>query len=409
MCQSSKRLSGVTPSSGVQVIRGAQEVIEATIELIASAGTPQQGDEILLSFQGEPEVLDKAPTLRQAWWQALRTATDQGWKVTHLLRVSEEPVQILNLAKEIIDNISLRSDYNPYYFHQYGALSPPYDILVVPGQGAMQFFATEQPDYIDSAIYTPDPQFNQITQTLKGYFRQLVAPGKASPLMKMYAKNMVSSYEVIANFELAPGGRFCIQQSFSALTRPESFLREDGKWAQAIKALGADQSRLLALYRQRLKVFKKQLREYLFREICSKRALERLRDYGEYDKDAPNREDVPESIAHLENVIELLRHPDYNFELALVDKSEEHLLPSPAFISKPHAVLLATVPAVEGNPFAQIEMTEPKIVQGFNDYFTYVWNQIKEENKNKEQVIAWLKKQVASLRAQQKEQGLTRD
>jgi hypothetical protein len=404
MHQAKKRLRVDTPSSGLQVFRGAQEVIEVAIELITTAGSPQQGGEILLTFQGVTEIFDKAPMLRQEWWRALRTATEQGWKVTHLRRISEDPVQILAFVEDIIDNISAGSDYNPYYFRQYGALRPPYDILVVPGQGAMQLFATEQPDYVDAAVYTPDPLF---TQTLSGHFRQLLAPSKARPLMKMYTSERLSFYEVITNLELELGGRFCIQPSLSALTRPKSFLSEDGKWAQAIKARSSDPAKLLALYRQRAKAFEKQVGEYLFRDICSKRAVERLRDEGEYDRQGLYLEDVPERIDHLENVINLLALP--NYELALVDESQEHLLPLATFAVKPHAVLLDTVPDVQGNPFAQIEITEPKVVQGFSDYFTYVWNEIKEENRNKDRIIAWLQEQVTYLRARQKDQGLTRN
>lgn len=396
MQQAKKRLRRDKHSKGLQVFRGAQEVIEAAIELLTTAGSPQQDGEILLTFQGTTDVFDKVPTLRQEWWRGIQATAEQGWKVTHLIRISEDPAQLLAFVGDIIDYISARSEYTPYYFHQYGTLSPPYDILVVPEHGAMQLYATDQPDYVDTAVFSPDPLF---AQTLSGHFQQLFAPDKISPLMKMYTSDMLSAYEVITNFELEPGERFLIQPALSALTRPKSFLSEDGRWAQVIKARDSDPTKLLELYRQRVKAFEKQVGEHLFRDICSKRAVERLRDEGEYDRQGLYLEDEQERIDHLENVINLLAHP--NYELALLDETEEHLLPLATFVVKPHAVLLDTYPDVQGNPYAQIEIREPMIVQGFSGYFTYLWNQIKEENKNKDRIIAWLEEEITNIHRHQ--------
>jgi hypothetical protein len=390
--------------SGLQVFRGAQEVIEVAIELITSAGTIKQPGEVLLTFQVAPEAFDNAPALRQELWSAIRTASEQGWKVTHLLRISEDPTKVLTLVGDIIDYMSAESNYIPYYFRQYGTLSAPYDILVVAGKGAMMLLATEQPDYVDTAVYSTDPLF---TQALIGHFQQLFAPDKISPLMKMYTREMFTSYEVITNFELEPGGRFLIQPYLSALTRPKSLFSKDGKWEQALKARGLDSAKMIEFFRQRVKTFEDQLKEYQFRDICSRRALLDLRDNGAYERQGLFKEEPNERIDHLQAVIHLLEQP--NYELAMLDESEEHFLPLATFVAKPHAVLLDTSSVVKGNPYAQIEIREPRVVQGFSAYFTYIWNQIKEENRDKDKIRKWLQDQITYLGEHQENQGLNRN
>jgi hypothetical protein len=103
-----------------------------------------------------------------------------------------------------------------------------------------------------------------------------------------------------------------------------------------------------------------------------------------------------ERIARLKEVIRILKE-NPNYELALVEETEEHLLPKASWEVKPQAVILDALPHTEGNIWAQLEITEPKVVQGFRDYFTYLWNSIKEENRNRDKIIEWLEDQVAYI------------
>jgi hypothetical protein len=393
MYKEKKRFRKGTQAGGFQVFHGAQEVIERVIALIAAAGAPQQEGEILLTFQGAPDVFNKVPRLREDWWCALQTAAEQGWKVTHLIRISDDPDRIFSLAGDIAENIRAGSDYTAYYLRQYGVLSPPYDILVVPGQGAMHLFATEQPDYVDTAVYTTDPAF---TQALSNHFRQLLTPSKVSPLIKMHPAGTWACYEVMRDIELEPGERFLVQHELSAITRPLSWHTEESEWAQAHKAFGIDPSDVVELFSQRAKAFEKQVDVYSFRDIGSKRAVERQRDYGESTMLGVFYKKKEERIARLKEVIRILKE-NPNYELALVEETEEHLLPKASWEVKPQAVILDALPHTEGNIWAQLEITEPKVVQGFRDYFTYLWNSIKEENRNRDKIIEWLEDQVAYI------------
>jgi hypothetical protein len=381
----------------LELLFGPEEVIRRAIELITAGSPSEVGDAILLSFQGATDPFDKAPKLRNKWWRALKTASERGWKIRHVIRLNENARRILTLVGDIIENISAGSDYTPYYFRQYGSLKPPYDILVVPGQGSMQLFATKQPDFVDTAFYTADPL---LTQALSEYFGQLARPSCISPLMKMYpySAGSLAFEEVITRVELQPADRFLVQAHLSALTLPIEWLDAESKWAQAHKAVNFDQAkivRLVDLYKQRVKEFYKQVDHYLFRDICSKRAVENLRDYGEYARIGVFTEDLPDCIEHLNNVIKLLEYP--NYELALVDESQEHFIPLAFWLVKANTVLLDAVTERKDNASGQVEITEKETVKGFYDYFMYLWTNIKEENRNKTEIIDWLQKQVAYL------------
>lgn len=128
----------------------------------------------------------------------------------------------------------------------------------------------------------------------------------------------------------------------------------------------------------------------LIRHICSESAVRRRELYGRDDwaviiggqRAAPQDAYVRQRI---EDVVELLETYG-NYELALVkdEDAPEGLFTTWWEVKAGHAVILEAWPqGVE----VDLEITEPSLVEGFQEYAQSIWRTLPADSKNKKKVI----------------------
>lgn len=375
-------------------------VLEAAVRIVQSVHElpePHTG-QILLTFRGETDAFDIYPDVQLDWRRALRAALDRGWDVIHLQRLTKEPLVNPCHAREILARLAGKGSYLSYYFHEAsGGLKPPHDFLIVPGYGAIIAFATLQSEYVDAALFIDNPEQVRV---LTDHFSELRKHTKS--LLTFHAAGDISGYEAIIVAEQKPGHQFLVQPGLPFSTRPSSWLRPDSKWALGHQRLGVDVTKLIDLYKQRSSDTEEHIKQHRSLFICSKRAVEDLRKNGWYGRSGVFDEDKKDRIEHLENTVRILE-TYANYELALVDKTQEDLL-SPIFwevitgteIGTERTLLMeVAVTDPYGNPSeAIIEVTEPTLMQSFHTYFLDLWSRVNAQSKDKREVISWLRSQI---------------
>lgn len=376
--------------------RGRQAVISAAINLLRNLPPPEIGEkspQILLSLQGSDAL-----ALQEPLNAGLYAALCAGWSVSHCLRLEENNRQSVRLIK-FISNLLGTGRYHVWYFKRDGKLSPLYDVLIVPTRGALIFFAADNADYIDSAIFVDDPEQVKI---LQDHFHQLT--DKKEPLMQAYLPDQRRSYwEVLEEGELQAGGRFTVRTGLTGLTRPRDWFTEESSWMMK-KYRTKDIAWLAAHYQRRMQAFINNLEaDYVFRDIYLKHGIVQFVKTGNYSQHLPGgpiSASPQERRDHLQNIIDLLnRYP--NYEIALVDKDKEQaIVPLPFWeVTGKLRVLIATICTDEKEIPIKVDLVirEPTVVEVFSKHFESIWNQIDASNKDKEPVIAFLQEQIAQL------------
>src|SRR5215471_6931120 len=102
------------------------------------------------------------------------------WKICHLWRIDQDVRRSIFLVENMLKLLGT-GRYLPHYSSEYGTLSAPYDLLIVPRTAAMLFFATQNPRRDDAALLSHDPEQIELFRT---HFYQLYA--MSQPLAQTY-------------------------------------------------------------------------------------------------------------------------------------------------------------------------------------------------------------------------------
>ena len=113
-------------------------------------------------------------------------------------------------------------NYFPRYFTSYGALSPTYDLLIVPRFGAVVLFAANRDEVDAGGIIISDQ--NEIS-LLQRHARLLAA--HTTPLIIPYSNLQDDPYAMmIHSAEARRGGRLALKDGFSTTTQPEEWFTD---------------------------------------------------------------------------------------------------------------------------------------------------------------------------------------
>jgi transcriptional regulator with XRE-family HTH domain len=382
------------------VIWGRPHILEAVIRLLESLPslTRQQNKTILLSFQGEEDAFDNFPELREQYQQAIEHVLRRGWSICHLWRLDHDVRRSILLVENMLKLLGT-GRYRPYYIRQYGILAPPYDLLVIPQTAAMLFFATQNTRRSDAALLTHDPEQMELFHT---HFYQLMA--QSQPLIKSYLpQEEVEALAAYAEAEARPGGRVAIKNGLTFLAEPPSWYDEHSPLAQSLDLSDAARNAALVSQRRRLAAFLEHIGSSTYRDICPRRAIERLVCGGEPTQEYQARGirfSAQERREQLERILSLLTTYEH-YQLALIDEEEEQAISIERCweVAGGQTVLLLTWSTDSSGKDILLDLLihEPTIARAFQDYFDDLWEQIAPEHKDKIQVIRWLEDQLARL------------
>lgn len=385
------------------VIWGRPALLEAIISLLEHLPPlPRpQSNTLLLTFQGAEDAFDDFPELHHQYMQALQGVLQRGWQVCHLWRINRDRRRSIALVESSLKLLGT-GRYLPSFISDYGTLAPPYDLLVIPKTAAMLCFATQNPRRVDAGLLTHDLEHIELTHT---HFYQLQA--MSQPLAHIYLpQNGPQMWRAYADAESQSGGRIVVKDGLSFITEPPSWYSQNGLMTQTIDLSGPDLTTALESQHRRYAAFQTNIASYPYRDICPRRAIERLVQDGR----APSNDRLPPGFrfspqawrAQVERVIHLLRTYE-QYELALIDEQEEQFIPTEMFweVTGQHTVLMLSwsTDMTGKDIIIELAINEPSIIHAFHDYFAELWERIAPPHKDKAQVIEWLEQQAAMFSA----------
>jgi hypothetical protein len=399
-----------------------QTVYEAVIDFIGSVPRTRTADRaIFMTFHSEgisegigAGDADDSDHGAQ-WQQAVREALRRGWRVEHVWRLTRDARRTAFLVATTLDLLGA-GDYQPLYTSGAAAPSPPYDLVIRP-DAALLLLATRNARNVDGGILTRDPK--QI-QLLSGHYAQLRA--QAKPLLQSYRRDNPQFGAVVVESETRFPGRSLVKYGLSFYTEPEEWSHPASRWAQRMTYPEADVESFSLHRWARLAAFRDHVRTHLYRDICPKRAIERLAQEGRYSryterhagtmgkgKSGKMGKQEPQEVAsveerrqHLHSAIALLEAHD-NFQIALLDADEEKALGVQMgtyweVVGADRVLINARTLDAHAEPMdIEIAIDEPTTVAGCLAHFDQLWERIMPRNRDKDYVIWWLERQLESV------------
>jgi transcriptional regulator with XRE-family HTH domain len=395
--------STTTPVEGA--VRGPRAALEAAIEILATAPSPRSLEQtIQLTWQGEGALDPFNPPFGTDWVYEMRGALARGWKVKHIWRLNRDISRSVTLVRTMLDLVGAGA-YESFFIPKHETLQMPFDLLIVPDHAAALYFATADGSTVDSALVTHDPA--QIA-LFSAHFDLL---GKsAQPLMESYPRRLVGLFDTVqAESELRSPGRLFVKYSPSVMTEPAHFNTETSFMAERLREMGFSGAALahrLERRSERLMALLAHAETTDYCDICTMQSIQDIVSHGWYLENAQLRPTkgapVAERRQHLENAIAVLeRYP--HFQLALLDADEARELKVTRetmweILGEERILINACSIDSDDQPvYLDITLDEPNIVAAFVNYYESLWQRIAPQHRDKEWVIAWLKKRLRDI------------
>jgi transcriptional regulator with XRE-family HTH domain len=372
-------------------IHGAEQVLRRAISLVKeSLERPKPPSEILITFLTEQDGFELRPDLKDLkgeWLEALRSAIKSRIRITQLCKLQEGHSNVQTLIRDIFDLLGTPGDYKPFYFPQkYWQILPTYDLLIIPGVGALKMFGTGK--YIDTAFFW---SIGQDLDGLREHFSYLQR--RCIEIFKVYPARSTKFLDAVEHAEGQDGDLYTVKSGLSVKFEPIELLEErvrpiiengGPKAKQFTDLIDSRKRRQAALFEQLRKGFR-------VRHICPESAI-RDPSYGLYGKDDwtlayGGHEVMPRQVdKRIQAVVDLLNNRDLPFELALLDEKKEQVIFATSWkVKVGHAVFLESFPLWDTE--VDIAITEPTLVKGFQEYYDTLWARLPIKCKNRSKVV----------------------
>lgn len=400
------------PRAGA-VISDLEELAQVIIRLLARACQLETPGTIYITFSGSKSLMDVAH--RQARFQAVvRECLRNGWTLNQVIRLDEN--DITRTVSHVVVMLSYlgisrsRDDaYQPSFLKNGASLVVPYDVVVVPGVGALICFAIQQPDHLDAGIFLTDPDQLELLAQHVNQLSHSPQAGKFLRSFRLYEQAGESDFSrALADLERSSGGRFVMKlDGLSAITRPASYYHADSSFMRW-RPVEERTRRAQAMY-DRWQSFERLVSRYPYRDVCARSSIRRFARDGTFARDdtdltgvEPERRtaSVPQRREHLTHTIRLLdAFP--NFRIALVDEDEEKRLQHTAqweAVGESGVALEVTTYDAQGRQtLTELQITEPGVVRAFQAYGDQIWESIAPANRDRDRVIAFLREELEKL------------
>lgn len=378
----------------VQIVQGNLKVLNSALNLLKQApSSPRFSDSILITLNGDLSLLHNTKDLHRYLMQTLYELLNNGWNIILMIKLDSNVNRSITIIEDI--QILLATGNLKIYYHKHSTDSyNASELFIVPEIGALLSFSAYAKNRVDSAFLFHSKE--SIKLLTANYFQSLVS---SKPLLKSYPpQDSAEIQKEFAECEESQGDKYVFKDGFSTITMPlslyERYLNSDGESSQ-------DVSYRMFLHQKRLSAFEMQIRHFAFQDICFIESIEELVEKRKYSFDENyilknNKPDYCDIVCHLENVIHLLQMHK-NYEIAFVNQEQYKRMSGINWMVKgKDSVLIETFN--KNSPFndrlhseMNFIITEKSIVNAFHDYFLILWNNIPDENKDKNKSIAWLK------------------
>jgi transcriptional regulator with XRE-family HTH domain len=399
------------PDADHGCICGSDNVAKLMISMlnaINNYGKNKRNVQILMTFQSRNSVFYLDEKLRIQWQNIQLDSIKNGFDITHIIRLDpSESKRTYEFVSNSFRFFGGPGEYEPMYSNSQKILSPSYGLLLLPQEGLI-LFSSQQPDVIDSAIYTRDKEQLKL---LKGHYNQMKL--QSTCIFKRYKSyEQGDLVEQLTTSDTEPGDRIIVSRRLSEITRPLAWYDKNHRWAQELieylKSSAPDNEKIdFSLHiehrKQRALRIEEHLKKnryvcrYIYPISCLKNFIENGFTQPSYYFVATEEE----RIEQIERILDLLRYQYY--EIALVeDKIYEEIKP--------------TFCEVQGNNIFLMEFSDERdeevyqvakskwlvardkvVVRSFQEYLSKIWNSIQEVDKEKYRISEVLKQGIDLL------------
>ncbi|MDP4094263.1 MAG: hypothetical protein Q8920_12985 [Bacillota bacterium] len=398
------------PKVETKIITGNMEVHKSMIALIQAASQKEgkEEDPILITYNKITSTLpvneDKA--FLPIWDKATRDALNRGWNIVPLIRVDNNIDRMMKIIHDLMSFLAI-GNYTPYYMNRYFMFSTGREMLVVPGIGAMITFPAVSPSQIECALYVED---KNVVKMFFRHFYYLLS--MTQPLVRIYSpeESKVFLWKLI-EYEERYGSRCHYAKDINSLTVPSNLYE---RYLKTVDKPLSELTEAINLHKRRLGAFISNVKDYKYKDICTIESIERLIHYLQYPSDnlsmlsecKPTKENI---IEHIENIIFLLEKYK-NYEMAIVNETQLHHDIKSIWIIDGKATAFTKTKSsgnMDNNSYKLIDQeiyisfNETTVVSTFKEYFMDLWDSISPINKEKKEVIAWLKTQIEHLKGRE--------
>ncbi|MEA4847869.1 MAG: helix-turn-helix transcriptional regulator [Clostridiaceae bacterium] len=387
----------------IKIIRGNNEVLNSALALLQSApGKPDSNDDtVLIALNSSINQFHDCREYSARWKHTLLAVLKKGWTIILLVRLNNDRKTVISIIESLQTALSVGKFRIYYYKNSNGFIINA--LLVVPKKGALYCFSSKLINQLDSAfLFRSKQSISLISEHYCQFF------SSAMPLLHEYPPYAMTEFQFkLAESEESLGNRYNFNGGISTITIPVKLYEKYLKMSRKPK-----QETLLWLtyHRRRLEAFKTQIKYYKYKDICFKESIENLINEKKYsfnnhilENYIPEDEDI---ICHLENIVSMLEAYE-NYEVALVNKNDYKDISEICWMVKENTSLFietANFHTQKNNKRGYCKsgisasVTEKEVIFAFQEYFISIWNEIGDRNRQKKELIKWLKSQIALLK-----------
>jgi transcriptional regulator with XRE-family HTH domain len=398
------------PANGAST-RDARRAVEWACALVEWAAThrpaPLRDEIIVVGFR----LADAAPTVTDAgasFQAALQGALNNGWNVSQLRWVDGSDDERLAEFASMLEFYGFPGAYRPFALPLTKGLgTPPYGLVAVPGHGALLWLPTRTDRLGQYAVYAAlvftDLEAAAVVWENGAALRersQALATAYQRPLDWRSAATPDPEWLQFSEAEtrtiVQPGDRLLVRDGLGtpalfADGRAESELiagKASPEWEAFLRTLDSD--RIL-----QQTAFRDQTRLHQFRDLVTKRGLERFADGEPSPVEAAHPPLSGEQrAAWLRSLASLLQSLP-NYEIGLLDDAPRWLAPGGGWVVKGGGadgfVQFETTARHEAHPKQLlIEVRDPVLVQAMREYFLRLWEGVPHSNREKPAVVDYL-------------------
>lgn len=382
-----------------KIIFGVENIFSEVIDLLKSTvnSTVTEPNTIYITFYDNTDSTVYHYEKLVKCKNILLKSIQKGWKIVFLFNLDKEIKRIAKIIDLLIPLIQT-GNIDIYYFNEHNPLVFSNEKIIVPKLGALSCFIYNQCPNNTCAFYF---KYLKAVDILEKNFNILLST-YTKPLIRYYSsQNKLEYGAYLTKIEEKIGNRFLFKYCFSILTLPKSLYKR----LLTKKGLSKEEADMaLKFYENRLNAFFENLQYFYYNDIyhidCINDLIKHHQIYF-YDYTGVEKLNLKTSevIELLQNIICLLKSYE-KYNIAFISGNNQVLTQNKDFcclVKERQAVMLENLSFSNSVAPVKLSIKEPIMIKAFEEYFKDLMAKISPVNKDKNEIILWIKKQIYLL------------
>lgn len=380
-----KRLPG-----SCTIIKGFSNIMDAVSQLLTEALHKHElkSSTIMITQFTDMDIMSEYKKYKSGFYNILMEIYKKDWNVIRLFRLNNNLHRNMSILSEI-NHMLQPGKYMTYYYKTFGTSTDLGEMMIVPGVGALWAFSSDSNSIIDSAMLI---RSNQAIILLECWFKHLIAD--AVPFIEKFTSyNILDALRIGTEIGGQIGNRYCSSYLPYIMTLPHDIFVKYTRGSGHIDLIES-------YYRINMGEFYEEISHFLFLNICSKKAFEKLITDGEYVfNEIKYKMSVNDVIIYLENLVRIMEAYD-NFQVVFLCDNEYSKIPDMVISIKEDDFVKIHYGNLENGKkkILSYYITEPTIVNTYESYFISIWGNIPQIKKDKKILVSWIKRRIDMLR-----------